>query len=525
MGGNGYGIAKISWAVPIRLARIAHGAYDDDGLLGRNGHVHQVGRFFKRVGTMGDDDAIDVTSIDIGSCHGCDLQHQIGSNVRSWIGSEFMNDAFSNSIDPRKFAQDLTSGEAWYDTAKVLIQRRGDRTACENDGYTSFHGTAKIDRRGSQFVFLLSMITGPHHLEHVATYKPGASVEEIQREYGLQNVEKLASNENPYGPSRKALEHVATMLSNGHRYGDGGYILRDALSSFHNVPFEATTVNNGSDALIHQIMRTFLLPGTTALSCRGGFVSFGIAVRTVGAEPQYVPLTSDHRFDVEALADAITDTTRIIYIPNPNNPTGTHVTREELTWLLDRVGDDRLVVLDEAYHQYAMHEAPDTYPDGIAMDHPNILSLRTFSKAYGLAAFRIGYAVGHPDVVKWLHKTKLPFDPNAIGCAAALGALEDVEHVRRTVRTNHDGLRLLEGTLRDNGYSTSHSVANFVMVDLGDDASAWQFHHALLEKGFISRPLRGFDLPTCVRITTGTPEQNERLQIALTALADQFVTM
>ena len=368
------------------------------------------------------------------------------------------------------------------------------------------------------------MISGPLHLEHVAAYRPGASVEEIQREYGLSNVEKLASNENPLGASPLAIEAAHQALSVASLYGDGGKHLRQKLASFHGVGVEQVSVNNGSDAIIHQIMRTLLLPGDEALSCHGGFVSFNIAVRTVGFEPQLVPLTPDYRFDVEALVAASTPRTKIIYIPNPNNPTGTHLAKDELEWLLERIPSTTLVVLDEAYSQYALHEAPDTYPDGLLTGRSNVLSLRTFSKAYGLAALRIGYAIGDASVVKWLLKTKLPFDPNVVACAAASAALDDQHFVQQTVLTNSRGLDTLKSALHANGYSSTQSVANFVMVDCGDADQATAFHRALLEHGFISRPLGGFGLPHCVRISTGTDDQNQRLAATLTALAEQFVT-
>lgn len=369
------------------------------------------------------------------------------------------------------------------------------------------------------------MINGPHHLESVAAYRPGASAEQIRKEYGLTNVEKLASNENPFGASPIALAAASEALRTAHLYADGGAALRERLAIHHRRNVDQISVNNGSDAIIHQVMRTFLADGGTALSAHGGFVSFGIAVRSLGIEPQYVDLDADHRFDVEALTRAITSDTKIIYIPNPNNPTGTYITKDELSWFLEQVPDDRLVVLDEAYHEYGRFLAPETYPDAIELEHPNVLSLRTFSKAYGLAALRIGYAVGHADVVKWLLKTKLPFDPNGIACAAAAAALDDEDHVRKTVETNAAGLALLSSTLREEGYTTTSSIANFVMVDCGDVEQARAFHRALLEHGFIARPLTGFDLPTCVRISTGTPDQNLRLAATLKELAATFVTV
>ncbi len=368
------------------------------------------------------------------------------------------------------------------------------------------------------------MINGPEHLEHVAVYKPGASVEEIKSQYGLTDVEKLASNENPLGPSPMAVIAATKALASANIYGDGGAALREKLAQHHDLSTEAITVNSGSDAIIHQIMRSLLLPGETALSCYGTFVSFGIAVKTVGRTPHFVSLADGYRFDVEALAAAITPNTKIVYIANPNNPTGTYITQDEVSWLVERLPSTTLLVLDEAYFEYASFLKPDTYPDGIALHHPNVLSLRTFSKAYGMAGFRIGYAVGAPNVIGWLRKVKLPFSPNSIGCAAAIAAIDDVDHVQRTVELNAKGLDILGRSLRKNGFKTTDSIANFVMVDCGGSEVAQQFHLALLQEGCISRPLPGFGLPNCVRISTGTAEQNDRLAATLGRLAETIVT-
>lgn len=366
------------------------------------------------------------------------------------------------------------------------------------------------------------MIRGLHHLRSVAAYTPGASVEQITREYGLTHVEKLASNENPLGSAPSAQRAVLSAMTQASVYGDGGLALKHRLASFHAISADEIIVGNGSDALIHQVMRTFVQPGDHVVSSHGAFVSFAIAARTVGVEPHLVPLTSDYRFDVPALAAACTPSTKVVYVANPNNPTGTYITRDEVTWLLDQISEDTLVVLDEAYVQYATFLAPDDYPDTLSLRRSNVVVLRTFSKAYGLAAYRIGYAVAHPEVIGWLHKTKLPFDPNAIGCAAALAALDDVAFVDQTVRLNAQGLDLLRATLDDCGYRTTNSIANFVMVECGSADAARELHHALLQAGFITRPLAGFGLPTCVRISTGTTDQNERLAQALRELADRF---
>ncbi len=366
------------------------------------------------------------------------------------------------------------------------------------------------------------MIEANPHLRELATYTPGASPEQIKAQYGLDHVEKLASNENPRGASQAAVAAAREALASVHLYGDGGMALRQHIARHHGVSVDAISVHNGSDAIIHQIMRVFLLPGQTALSSSGTFVSFGLAVKGADREPRFVPLADGYRFDVRALAAAVDHTTKVIYIANPNNPTGTHITHDELMWLMDAVPESVLVVLDEAYVEYARHIAPETYPDAASLGRPNLLQLRTFSKAYGLAALRIGYALGDPDIVQWLVRTKLPFDPNVMGCAAAIAALGDQEFVQQSVDLNASGLRILHETLHEVGYVCSESVANFVMVDLGTNEDAMAFHAYLLRAGFIARPLAGFGLPHCVRISTGTHDQNLRLAEVLRAYAPQL---
>lgn len=365
------------------------------------------------------------------------------------------------------------------------------------------------------------MISGPKHLEQISVYVPGATVDDIKREYGISKVEKLASNENPFGPSPLALAAATRYLEQAHLYPDGGAQLRSTLARYHQVNSENITVNNGSDAIIHQVMRTFLLPGETALSSKGGFISFGIAVSAVGSVPQYVDLRAGYEFDVEALLSAITPYTKIIYIPNPNNPTGTYIPKAELEWFIDRVPSDRLVVIDEAYHEYGVHVNNDDFPRSADYRRSNVLTLRTFSKAYGLAALRIGYAIGDADVIRMLLKTKLPFDPNGPATAAAQAALSDHTFLDMTLAENKSGLNLLQSTLKEHGYISPKSSTNFVMIECGTSQNASDFHRALLEHGFISRPLRGgFGLPTCVRINTGTHEQNIRLASTFIELSE-----
>lgn len=363
------------------------------------------------------------------------------------------------------------------------------------------------------------MITVIPHLRAISAYAPGASPEQIKAQYGLDHVEKLASNENPLGCSPLARRAALQALDNVHLYNDGGVALRQSLAKFHRVNSDCISVHNGSDAIIHQIMRTFLLPGETALSSDGTFVSFRIAVAGADREHRLVPLTSSFAYNTVAIGDAIDETTKVIYIANPNNPTGTHVDRIALMELLHRIPDHVLVVLDEAYVEYAQFLHPDSYPTDVDCSRPNVIRLRTFSKAYGLAALRVGYAIGDPSVMQWLIRTKLPFDPNGIGCAAAIAALEDQAFVRATVELNAECLSIMTSAAASAGLTAIPSSANFVMFDLGSQERAATFHKLLLEGGFISRPLTSFGLTSCVRVSTGTREQIDRLSGVLATAA------
>lgn len=363
------------------------------------------------------------------------------------------------------------------------------------------------------------MIEPVLHLRSVTPYTPGRSVESVQRELGVSDLVKLASNENPYGPSPLAIEAAQRALRSVHRYNDGGIELREHLAEFYSTTVESICVGNGSDAIIHQLVRTFLGPGQSAVSSEGSFVSFRIACAALGVAPTLTPMTQDYRFDIDALAAAVTPATKVMYIPNPNNPTGTYLSKDELSRLIEMVPNSVCIVVDEAYHEYSRHIRPEDYPDAYKLGKENVVVLRTFSKAYGLAAMRIGYALGHPSVVQWLNRGKLPFDPNGIACAAAIGALADQEHVLRAVVANAIALEDIHNVAAELGFSTTESIANFVMFELGSEAAANAFTHQLLHLGFIVRPLAGFGLPTCVRISTGLPEHNQQLVATLKAIA------
>lgn len=366
------------------------------------------------------------------------------------------------------------------------------------------------------------MITPLPHIQTLGIYKPGHSVEEIRSRYGLQQVLKLASNENPFGCSPHVVDAIQGAAKHVGVYNDGGMGLRRALAEYYNCDVGNITVNSGSDAIIHQIMRTYLSAEYTAVSSSGGFVSFGIAVAAAGARAIYTPLTPDYRFDVDAIIKAIQPNTKVVYIANPNNPTGTYITSAEFERIMNAVSNDVLVVMDEAYFEYIDPELLPEFPSTALCGYKNVITLRTFSKAYGLASLRVGYAIADESIVKHLLRTKLPFSPNGLGCAAGIAALQDQDFVRHSVTQNSECVEILQSTLTEAGYTHSLSVANFVMIDCGSEEVARELHMALLLEGFITRPLVGFGLPSCLRISTGTVEQTRGLANSLTRLQKEI---
>jgi histidinol-phosphate aminotransferase len=333
--------------------------------------------------------------------------------------------------------------------------------------------------------------------------------------YGIQGeIIKLASNENPLGPSPKAIERVREEAQNIHLYPNAGWTLREKLAEKYSVPFESIIAADGSESVLNIAFHTFLdrEKGDIALTCFGTFVGFNTMTKQGNFKTQYVPLTSDYRFDVRALAEAITPQTKILYLANANNPTGTYFTKDEFEWLMERMPEHVLVIMDEAYFEYSHAIAPDTYPDALSYGFEgrfkNVISLRTFSKAYGVAGTRVGYGIARAEIIAPMMKVKLPFEPNSLAQAAALGALDDEPFLKNVIDTNMRGVEILYNGFKKLGLAVAESVANFVMVDCGTPEKAQEFYIALLKRGIISRPLGGFSLPHCIRISTGTDEQN-----------------
>jgi histidinol-phosphate aminotransferase len=351
----------------------------------------------------------------------------------------------------------------------------------------------------------------PDHIRRIQPYVPGRPIDEVARELGLSEVIKLASNENPLGPSPRALAAAAAALAEVNRYPDGSaFHLTRALADHLQVTPEQICLGNGSNELLDLVARTYWRPGDTALTSENSFVVYRLAMAVLGGECRTVPMVAD-TFDLEAIAAAVNPTTRLLFIANPNNPTGTAVTTTGLRRLLDELPEHCLCCLDEAYFEYRNPAADPV--DGVALlkeGYP-IAVFRTFSKAYGLAGLRIGYCVTSESIAADLNRVREPFNTNLVAQAAALAALADPDHVARVVDLNAGERAHLADGLRGLGLDPPESQANFVYCDLG--RLAQPVYDAMLHTGVIIRPVG----PTAIRITVGQPAESDRCLSALTA--------
>jgi len=352
----------------------------------------------------------------------------------------------------------------------------------------------------------------PEFISSLSPYVPGKPIEETEREYGIQNAVKLASNENPLGPSPKAMAAIRNALPKMHLYPDGAsFYLKNALSSFLGVPSEEIMLGNGSNELIELLIRTFVHGDDELLLSAQTFVIYRISAQAVGRRFVEVPM-KDRRYDLEAMAKAVTDRTRLVFIANPDNPTGSWQSEQAVVRFLESLPERVLVVMDEAYYEYV---TADDYPDSMALRRrfPNLIVMRTFSKAYGLAGIRLGYAVARPEIVDFVNRTRAPFNVSAVAQVAGIAALEDQEHVRRARELNTKGLQQLAEELPKLGLSVQPSQSNFYLVDFHRPAGP--FYEPLLREGVIVRPMGGYGFGTCARINTGTAADHERLFAAL----------
>ena len=352
----------------------------------------------------------------------------------------------------------------------------------------------------------------PDHIERIAPYVPGRPEEDLPQSPGSEPPVKLASNENSLGPSPLALEAARAALAQSHRYPDGsGRPLRGALSRCYQVPPEQVILGNGSTELVELLARTFLGSEGWAVMAEQTFIMYRIAVLAVNGNAREIPLRRG-RYDIEAMAAACDDRTVLVYIANPDNPTGTYVTHAEMEHYFLNVPPTAITVLDEAYAEYM--ERPD-YPSGVEWLKAGrrVVVLRTFSKAYGLAGLRVGYGLAPADLVVGMERVRSPFNTSRVGQAAALGALEDHGHVERSRALVQTGREFLEIEFKRRGLSYTASVTNFVLLDVGRDAE--EVHRALMERGVITRPMGPYRFPTSLRITVGTEAENRRLLAAL----------
>ena len=353
----------------------------------------------------------------------------------------------------------------------------------------------------------------PSYIKKLKSYKPGKPIEEVQRELGLDDIIKLASNENPLGPSPKALSAIQNSMIESHRYPDAsGYELRKKLSNRFNVNINNVVLGSGSEGIMSTIMRTFLLNDDELVSAQNSFIGFRVLANASGNKIHWVPM-KNHHYDLESMADKITEYTKIVYIANPDNPMGTYITRKEFDAFYSHVPERVLIILDEAYFEYA--ENREDYPDSMTYRYDNVITLRSFSKAYGLGGIRIGYGFAHDELINNLLKVKAPFEPSALAQVAGHAALDDSGFLSKTVETNERGMNYLREQLEIIGVKYIPSVANFITTIWDSESRATELTKELLKKGVIVRQLNSFGWPAYIRISIGLEKENYRFINAL----------
>ena len=356
----------------------------------------------------------------------------------------------------------------------------------------------------------------PAYVRSIAPYQPGKPISELAREMGLdeRKIVKLASNENPRGVGPRTRAAIEAALGDIARYPDGnGFELKSALAKRYGVEMSQIVLGNGSNDVLELVSLAFLGPGRAAVYAKHAFAVYPLATQARGARSIVVP-ARDFGHDVEAMADAVDEETRVVWVANPNNPTGTMVTPERLEAFVRRIPERVIVVIDEAYNEY-LHANLRADTLGWLRRHPNLVVTRTFSKAYGLAGLRVGYALAHPAVADVMNRIRQPFNVNSIALAAAAAALNDMEFVARSYAENLQGLRQLEEGAKKLGLEWIPSYGNFVTIRVG---RAGETYKRLLRRGVIVRPVGGgYQLPEHLRVTVGTADENERFLAALSA--------
>ncbi|MBW1797799.1 MAG: histidinol-phosphate transaminase [Deltaproteobacteria bacterium] len=344
-------------------------------------------------------------------------------------------------------------------------------------------------------------------IEDLIPYPPGKPIEELERELGISGSIKLASNENPLGPSPVAVKAIMDKALTLNRYPDGsGYYLKNMLSEKFGVPFEQIVLGNGSNELIELIVRTFLSPAEHVVQAFPTFLVYEKIVKGAGGRITSVPL-SNFRIDLNRMAEAITPETKVVFICNPNNPTGSVLSMDDMRNFMERIPDDIIVALDEAYIEFVSDENAANGLD-LLSDYPLLFVLRTFSKVYGLAGLRIGYGFASEKLVDYINRIRQPFNAGTLAQAAATAALEDVEFVSRTLKLVSDGLSYLYNELDDMGIEYIPSQTNFFLINVPDGGK--KIFERMLKQGVIVRAMDAYGLPDYIRINAGLPEENER---------------
>ena len=351
-------------------------------------------------------------------------------------------------------------------------------------------------------------------VQKLTPYQPGKPVEELERELGISDSIKLASNENPLGPSRLALDAIEKNVSSINYYPDGGgYALSDKLAQKHQVDASNITLGNGSNDILELVTRAFLTPQHSAVFSEHSFAVYPIVVQAVGAKANVAKAyPEDHEsmplgHDPDAVLAQIDDTTRIVFIANPNNPTGTWLTPETLENLFNKIAQDVIIVLDLAYTEYMDEHIKPPIKQWL-QKFPNLVVTQTFSKVYALAGLRIGYSISNPEIADILNRVRQPFNTNLLAQAAAIASLDDSEHVAKSVLMNNTGKTYLQNAFAEMNIDYLPTMGNFISVNVRQDGLT--LYQKLLEQGVIVRPVANYDMPEYLRITIGTQQQSER---------------
>ncbi len=356
----------------------------------------------------------------------------------------------------------------------------------------------------------------PSYIQKLANYVPGKPIEELQRETGISDIIKLASNENSLGPSPRAMAAMKLAMGSIYRYPDAnGFLIRKKLAEKFNVQINNVVIGAGSEGIISTILRTFLLNEDEIITAKGSFIGFKVLANASGKKVHWVPM-KNHRYDLETMAEKINDYTKLIYIANPDNPMGTYITREEFDSFYAHIPERVLIILDEAYYEFAnsIHD----YPDSMTYRYDNVITLRSFSKAYGLAGARIGYGFAHDKLIGNLMKVKVPFEPSYLSQVAGYAALDDTPFLNNTIKLNQSSMGYMIKEMEKLNIQFVPSITNFITTIWDSEDKAISITKQLLEKGVIVRHLNPFGWNNCIRVSFGLKEENQRFIAAITEI-------